>query len=82
MRRLINLQPNRVLKVALGIIPFLLILLAYQIGSDIRKAENEQDKLLPSFSEIAAGINRMAFKPSPVIMNFGKTQKAASSGCR
>ena len=64
MRRLINLQPNRVLKIALGIIPFLLILLVYQIGSDIRKAENEQDKLLPSFAEIAAGINRMAFEPS------------------
>lgn len=64
MRRLINLQPNRVLRTALAIIPFLLILLAYQVGSDIRKAENEQDKLLPSFTEIMAGINRMAFEPS------------------
>lgn len=64
MQRLINLQPGRVLKTALGIIPFLLILLVYQVGSDIRKAENEQDKLLPSFAEIADGINRMAFEPS------------------
>jgi len=64
VRRLINLQPNRVLKSALAIIPFLLILLAYQVGSDIRKSENEQDKLLPSFSEMVAGINRMAFEPS------------------
>jgi len=64
MQRLINFQPGRVLKTALGIIPFLLILLVYQIGSDIRKAENDQDKLLPSFTEIAAGINRMAFEPS------------------
>lgn len=64
MRRLINLQPNRTLKTALAIIPFLLLLLAYQIGSDIRKAENEQDKLLPSFSEMVDGINRMAFEPS------------------
>jgi NitT/TauT family transport system permease protein len=64
MQRLINFQPSRVLKTALGIVPFLLILLVYQIGSDLRKAENEQDKLLPSFAEIADGINRMAFEPS------------------
>lgn len=64
MRRLINLQPNRVLKAALGIIPFLLILLVYQINSDIRKAENEQDRLLPSFTEMADGVRRMAFEPS------------------
>jgi len=48
----------------MGIIPFLLVLLVYQIGSDIRKAENEQDKLLPSFTEIAAAVDRMAFEPS------------------
>lgn len=64
MQRLINFKPSRALKAALGIIPFMLILLAYQVGSDIRKAENENDKLLPSFEEIAAGINRMAFEPS------------------
>lgn len=64
MPRLINYQPGRPLKVALGIIPFLLVLLVYQISSDIRKAENEQDRLLPSFTEIAAGIDRMAFEPS------------------
>jgi NitT/TauT family transport system permease protein len=48
----------------LAVIPFLLILLAYQISSDLRKAENEQDKLLPSFAEIMSGFNRMAFEPS------------------
>lgn len=64
MLRLINLKPNRVLKTALGIIPFLLILFAYQVGSDIRKAENEQDKLLPSFVEIVDGVDLMAFQPS------------------
>ena len=64
MQRLINVQPNRILKIGLGIVPFLLILALYQIGSDIRKAENEQDKLLPSFAEIADGIERMAFEPS------------------
>jgi len=64
MQRLINFQPNRVLRAALGIIPFMLILIVYQVGSDSRKAENEQDKLLPSFEEIASGINGLAFEPS------------------
>ncbi len=64
MQRLINHKPSRALKAALGIVPFLLILLLYQVGSDIRKAENEQDKLLPSFAEISDGIDRMAFEPS------------------
>ncbi len=64
MQRLINLHPGRVLRTALAIIPFIVILIVYQIGSDIRKAENEQDRLLPSFAEIAAGIDRMAFEPS------------------
>lgn len=64
MQRLINLHPGRALKTALAIIPFIAILFIYQIGSDIRKAENEQDRLLPSFAEIAAGVERMAFEPS------------------
>lgn len=64
MQRLINYQPNRVLRAALGVIPFVLILIVYQIASDIRKAENDQDKLLPSFEEIASGINGLAFEPS------------------
>ncbi len=49
---------------ALGIIPFILLLVAYQISSDSRKAENAQDRLLPSFEEIAQGVDRMAFEPS------------------
>jgi NitT/TauT family transport system permease protein len=64
MQRLINRTPSRPLSIALSIIPFVLILLTYQIGSGMRKAENEQDKLLPSFTEIASAIDRMALEPS------------------
>lgn len=64
MRRLINLQPSRALRIVLVVIPFLLLLLAYKVGSDARKAENEQDKLLPSFTEMVNGINQMAFVPN------------------
>ena len=64
MQRLINRTPSRPLSIALSIIPFVLILLTYQIGSGMRKAENEQDKLLPSFTEIASAVDRMALEPS------------------
>src|SRR5690606_15981156 len=64
VRRLINLQPNRALRIVLVVIPFLLLLLAYKVGSDARKTENEQDKLLPSFTEMVNGINQMAFAPN------------------
>lgn len=82
MKRLINLQPSRELKAALGIVPFLLILVAYQIGSDIRKAENEQDKLLPSFEEIADGIDRMALQPSQRTGEYLFWQDTRSSAIR
>lgn len=64
MKRLINHKPDRALKAFLGLLPFVLILALYQVGSDSRKADNEQDKLLPSFNEIADGFHRMAFEPS------------------
>ena len=42
----------------------MILLFLYQVGSDARKAENERDKLLPSFSEIHQAIDRLAFTPS------------------
>lgn len=50
--------------VFLGILPFIILLFVYQVGSDARKAENERDKLLPSFNEIHQTIDRLAFTPS------------------
>ncbi|ABD80385.1 ABC transporter permease [Saccharophagus degradans] len=64
MKRLINKRPSKPLAVFLGIFPFLILLFLYQVGSDARKAENERDKLLPSFSEIHHAIDRLAFTPS------------------
>ncbi|MFT7560702.1 MAG: NitT/TauT family transport system permease protein [Flavobacteriales bacterium] len=64
MKRLINTKPSRPLALFLGVIPFVLLLLCYQWGSTIRKAENERDKLLPSFTEIHQAIDRLAFKPN------------------
>ena len=59
--RLINRKPARPARVALGALPFLLAILAYAIGSAIRRAENPADKLLPSFVAIATAFSTMAF---------------------
>lgn len=40
------------------------MLAIYQSASNARKAENERDKLLPSFSEIQNTMQRLAFEPS------------------
>lgn len=64
MKKLINFQPQRPWKFFLGLLPFVLILLLYMLGSDARLTENPNDKLLPGFQQIAEAIQRMAFEPS------------------
>jgi NitT/TauT family transport system permease protein len=50
--RLINRIPSRPLAVFLAALPFVLVLIAYAIGSDIRLTANPADKLLPALSTI------------------------------
>ncbi|EWH09052.1 nitrate/sulfonate/bicarbonate ABC transporter permease [Catenovulum agarivorans DS-2] len=61
MKKLVNIEPNRSLKVFLAIIPFVIMLLIYWSASNERLAANPYDKLLPSFSQISAAIDRLAF---------------------
>lgn len=60
-QRLINRHPERVNRFALAALPFIIVLIAYSLGSSARLAENPSDKLLPAFSTIADAIERMAF---------------------
>lgn len=60
--RLINRKPDRYTGILLGAIPFVVAILAYTIGSAIRRAENPSDKLLPSFEAMWAAFARMAFE--------------------
>lgn len=64
MPRLINRHPSRTTAVALGFVPFIAVLILYVIGSEIRLAENPNDKLLPAFSTMWDGIIRYGFEPS------------------
>ncbi len=61
--RLINLRPNRGGRVLLACLPFVLLVLAYLIGSAVRLADNPNDKLLPSLSTLAQSIDALAFTP-------------------
>lgn len=60
MRRLINLHPNRGSAFVLSALPFILCLFAYLFGSNLRLADNPDDKLLPAPSSIAATLKNYA----------------------
>jgi NitT/TauT family transport system permease protein len=61
MRRLVNLHPGRGPSLLLGLLPFVLIAIAYLLGSNARLAENPDDKLLPSLASFASAIHDFAF---------------------
>ena len=62
MPRLINLHPRRSSALALSALPFILLVLAYVFGSNLRLAANADDKLLPALSDIASTIKQYAFE--------------------
>lgn len=63
MKRLLNLRPSRATSLALGVLPFVLLLAAYLAASSARLADNPNDKLLPSFGSFGEAIHRMAVEP-------------------
>jgi NitT/TauT family transport system permease protein len=60
--RLVNIRPSRQMRLYLAALPFVLLALAYLIGSSARLAENPSDKLLPALSSMAQAVNQMAFQ--------------------
>ncbi|MEM1344448.1 MAG: ABC transporter permease subunit [Pseudomonadota bacterium] len=61
--RWINRRPGRLLGAGLAAIPFLLALLAYVVASDIRRAENPRDRLLPAPAALVESAGRLATEP-------------------
>lgn len=62
MKRLINITPDRGLRMVLGLLPFFLVLVVYLLASNARLAANPNDKLLPSFTSFGEAIERIAFR--------------------
>jgi NitT/TauT family transport system permease protein len=62
MRRLINQHPGPGVKLALGVLPFIALLALYVLASQLRLAENANDKLLPSLATIADTFQGYAFE--------------------
>lgn len=62
MRRLVNQRPSRGGLLLLSMMPFLLLIAAYLVGSSARQAANPGDKLLPSPATLAATMHRYAFE--------------------
>lgn len=61
MKRLINLNPQPVTAWVLAVLPFVVVLIGYLVASEVRLADNPNDKLLPGFASLHDAIIRMAF---------------------
>jgi NitT/TauT family transport system permease protein len=63
--RWINTKPSPAVQTLLMLTPFVLLVIAYGVGSAARLADNPSDKLLPALQSMVDAINRMAFLPDP-----------------
>ncbi len=62
MPRLVNLHPGKGGSLLLGLLPFIVLVFAYVLGSNARLHENPDDKLLPAPSSFVDTIKKYAFE--------------------
>ncbi len=60
MRRVINRQPSRRMKILLGALPFILAIAVYAVASDARNAAGP-DKLMPAWEAFTSAMSRLMF---------------------
>ncbi|MFO1069727.1 MAG: ABC transporter permease subunit [Geminicoccaceae bacterium] len=65
MRRIVNRRPQPATAIVLAALPFVLVAVAYAVGSQARLAANPNDKLLPSLASFATAMHDMALVPDP-----------------
>jgi NitT/TauT family transport system permease protein len=58
----IHAKPKRLVSFLLSILLFVISIAAYAVISHVRHQENPQDKIVPTFSEMADGFKRAAFE--------------------
>ena len=77
--RLINRHPDKGGRLLLVLLPFVLLLTLYFMGSAMRLAENPNDKLLPSAAQMADAVDRLAFTEDKRSGGYLFWQDSASS---
>ncbi len=77
--RLINRHPDKGGRLMLVLLPFVLLLALYFIGSATRLADNPNDKLLPAAGQMAEAIDRLAFSEDKRSGGYLFWQDSASS---
>ncbi|NWA02333.1 ABC transporter permease [Pseudomonas gingeri] len=77
--RLINRHPDRPTRLLLVILPFVLLLCAYFLGSAQRLTDNPNDKLLPSAAQMGDAVQRLAFSEDKRSGGYVLWQDSASS---
>ena len=65
MPRLLNVRPRGGGRLLLGLIPILIVVLVYLLGSMARHAANPADKILPTLGAMAGQVHLMAFQVDP-----------------
>lgn len=66
----------------LAVLPFVLVVIAYLVGSDLRLAENPNDKLMPSAGTLVDSIERLALVRDPRSGHILLWSDTAASGLR
>ena len=77
--RLINRHPDKGGRLLLILLPFVLLLTLYFMGSAMRLADNPNDKLLPSATQMADAIDQLAFTEDKRSGGYLFWQDSASS---
>jgi NitT/TauT family transport system permease protein len=62
VKRLFNQHPGRGTRIALGVLPFAALATLYVVASQLRLAENADDKLLPSLLQIGSALRAYALE--------------------
>jgi hypothetical protein len=78
--RLVNIRPTRRAAIVVGVVPLLLIVLAYLIASASRHAINPADKILPTPGAMVAAMRALVLVPDQMTGCSGPTPPPACSG--
>jgi NitT/TauT family transport system permease protein len=62
VKRLFNQHPGRGARIALGLLPFAALAVLYVVASQLRLADNPDDKLLPSLQQIGGALHAYALE--------------------